>query len=372
MKAFALIQKDTDRINQKDVAQTTVIKGEEIHYTVTEMEEPHFDPLIHCNHVLVKKMAFSCNYRDNTYMVLNQRKLNGMPFSSQNKCAIGSEFSGTVLEVGSQVTRFKKGDRVIGNGQYPFTYKKDVLPGLPTTQASAQLEIFREEKLLKMPDNMPFEVGAAFTIGAQTTYAMIKRLQIQENKAVLITGLNSNTSLFALQALQQYNIRICGLVRNPAYLSVFSDTGLDVDQIFVIEDQIDSLMQNELVKAYVEEKGGFDYIIDPFSDHYFLKVFDLLNFNGKYITCGVSNTLFLEKKEVPLNQLFAKLIVKNITVIGNCLGATEDLERALEDYSNGNLEVLLGGVYSGTETTEFFERTFLKNNSIGKVVYKYE
>src|SRR5205085_1699745 len=114
-----------------------------------------------------------------------QRKLNEMPFSSQNKCAIGSEFSGTVMEVGSQVTQFKKGDRVIGNGQYPFTYKKDVPAGLPTTQASAQLEIFREEKLLKMPENMPFEVGAAFTIGAQTTYAMIKRLQIQENKAVL-------------------------------------------------------------------------------------------------------------------------------------------------------------------------------------------
>lgn len=74
---------------------------------------------------------------------------------------IGSEFVGTVLEVGLAVTDFKKGDRVMANTSYPFRTNGS-MGGVPTNFASQGILLLEEDQLIKVPDSMPDEVAAAF------------------------------------------------------------------------------------------------------------------------------------------------------------------------------------------------------------------
>ncbi len=66
------------------------------------------------------------------------------------------------------------------------------------------------------------------------------------------------------------------------------------------------------------------------------------------------------------------IMLKNLQLIGNCIGQTSDLQNALNDYAAGKLDVTLDSIYSGDQVAEFFERTYTDSNRFGKVVYQYE
>jgi hypothetical protein len=53
----------------------------------------------------------------------------------------------------------------------------DRLEPLVKTLGTAQIEL--DVKLLKIPPQMPDEVAAVFSIGAQTTYSMIRKLKLE-------------------------------------------------------------------------------------------------------------------------------------------------------------------------------------------------
>ncbi|MEM9680830.1 MAG: zinc-binding alcohol dehydrogenase family protein, partial [Bacteroidota bacterium] len=62
---------------------------------------------------------------------------------------------------------------------------------------------------------------------------------------------------------------------------------------------------------------------------------------------------------------------KNIQIIGNCIGKTADLEKAIQDYSNNQLSVVVDSVYKDGDVANFFEKSFNAKDRFGKVVYLY-
>lgn len=123
--------------------------------------------------VLVKVDAFSCSYRDKSLILMfnetckkesNNERLFYAPF--------GSEFVGTILKVGKKVSAFKVGDRVIPDGAYPIKIDGN-MGALPTNHASQRFQVFHWSYLIKVPDEMPDEKAASFTIAAQTVFSMI-------------------------------------------------------------------------------------------------------------------------------------------------------------------------------------------------------
>ena len=57
--------------------------------------------------------------------------------------------------------------------------------------------------------------------------------------------------------------------------------------------------------------------------------------------------------------------------MGNCLGTTEDLKNALQDYASGDLKVIIDSVFTGNQVGAFFDRTYNAPDRFGKVVYRY-
>jgi NADPH:quinone reductase-like Zn-dependent oxidoreductase len=366
-----------EKMPQNPTIQTIRIDDFPVTVGLIISEDETFDPAKEENKnlVLVKKRAFSCNYRDKALLFDASIRCNsnkgGLSFSP-----IGSDFVATIIAKGKSVSGFEIGDRVITNDHYPYSLHSEALPGIPSNYASKELDVFHYAKLIKIPDQMSDEIAASFTIGAQTAYSMIRKLEIKSGKNILVTSAKSNTSLFAIAALQYSGANVYAISSSEKFKENLYKLG--IKELFVIKPEIKNFLEHKGIEELVKNTGGFDGIIDPFFDLHIGKLIDSMNHFGKYTTCGLYDqysTLIgkpFRYQGDNLAEIITKALVKNIHIIGNCLGLTEDLQKAIDDHVAGKFQVLIDAVYSEGEETEFFERTYNAKDRFGKVVYRYE
>jgi NADPH:quinone reductase-like Zn-dependent oxidoreductase len=288
---------------------------------------------------------------------------------------------GVVLDVGTDVTDLKPGDRVIANNCYPDSGVLGLPPGVPTNHASKEFRILHQAKLLKIPSIMPDDVAASFSIGGQTSYSMIRKLQIQPEQNILVTAAKSNTSLFVLHALQKYRqqmgIRVYALTSSSKFMDKIQAIG--VDQVVQIQPNSETWIDPETAQSILEEtKGGFNGIIDPFFDLHIAKMLPVMKSEAKYITCGIydqfSDLTGTQSPNIGISPQYLLYIamINNLSIIGNCIGLTSDLAEAVEDYAQGNLPVVVDSVYKDRDIAPFFDRMYNSPDRFGKVVYSYE
>lgn len=321
--------------------------------------------------VLLKIRAFSCNYRDKALMfrMATRQEVEYAYY------AIGSEFVAEVLEVGVEVHTVQVGDRVMVNGSYPVADVPGVPGGLPTNQASQEYQILHHAKVLAIPATMPDDVAAAFSIGAQTIFSMLRKLAIPPGARVLVTAAKSNTSLFAINALKHADVTLYATSTSSRGADALQHMG--VHELAVVDPASPSWLDYAPLRQVVDTYGGFDYVIDPFYDLHLGKVIALMKPGGTYITCGFYDQYLamLGKSFQSTGASFARVMsdvmLKNVQLIGNCLGVTADLRRALEAYTAGTFQVVLDSVYSGPQVQDFLHRTYNASERLGKVVYRY-
>jgi NADPH:quinone reductase-like Zn-dependent oxidoreductase len=356
---------DNPTIKTLDIAGVAVTGG----FLMTA--DPVFDPSApaHREHVLLRTTAFSCNYRDKALILRSTIKLPPDKFY-----VIGSEFVGEVLAVGDAVTDLHVGDRVIAEASWPGTPPQR--GGLPTNQGSHELQIIHHQKLIAIPQHMPDDVAAAFTIGGQTSYSMIRKLALEPGAHVLVTAVKSNTSLFAIQALRQLDCTICATSTSEQFAERLADIG--VHELFIVDRDLPSFAEHSALFRKSREIGGFDAVIDPFFDLHLGKVQPLMGYNARYTTCGMVNQFEEVTGRHPdaaaftLEQVMGTAMVLNHHLIGNCLGTKQDLQRAIDDYARGSFEVVLDSVFGADDAAGFLERTYNARDRFGKVVYVYE
>jgi NADPH:quinone reductase-like Zn-dependent oxidoreductase len=364
---------DNDRPTLEGVTQRICIGGIAFRCGIIHTPEPLFNrdaPEFH-HKVLVKKLAFSCNYRDiNLIFETVKDEVVNRPL------VIGSDFVGEVVDVGSQITKLCVGDRVIGDCSYPCKVL-GAHSGVPTNHASSEYEVFHQAKLIQVPTSIPVPIAAAFSICAQTTYSMIRRLCIKAGDNVLVTAARSNTSLFALNALKhRKNIHLHAVTSSPYALQKLRQLGVPNAYYY---NPFKFSHDNEEILRIGAEVGGFDCILDPFADYYLELSVDMLAFEGRYITCGMSSshpdTSLLNEQAHSLltkhKDLLYRAIINNLSFQGNCAGRTDDLARAISDYTSGDFDVVVDSVFEGTDIQPFLERTYLSSERLGKVVYQY-
>jgi NADPH:quinone reductase-like Zn-dependent oxidoreductase len=226
-----------------------------------------------------------------------------------------------------------------------------------------------------MPKGMSFVQAAAFTIGAQTAYGMMRRADLRSGNSVLITAARSNTSLFLAHALRSRNIQVFSLSTSERHLRELRTTG--AEQIFSPNLLSYKFAGDEPVVLKARELGGFNCVFDPFFDIYLSRVIVLLTTGGRYITCGLFNQ-HQEALGLPLPPVMTNYqdamrhaMMNNLQIHGNCLGTTEDLKLALADFEHGHLPIVVDSVFEGDQVEEFLTRSYVSPDRFGKVVYQY-
>ena len=318
--------------------------------------------------VLVRVRAFSCNYRDKALFLAAARK------GAENSFyVVGSEFAGEVVDIGNAVSELKIGDRVIGNNHFVGrSADRTKLGGIPTNHASKEYQVLDETKLIRIPTELTYSTAAAFSIGSQTAYSMIRKLNLTPGSNVLVTAARSNTSLFAISALKNHEVNVYAATTSLEFEKRFKDLGIKE----VIRANAGAEDGHQTLEGVANTLGGFDCVVDPFYDLYFERALRLMACGGRYVTCGLAEQGIgrgaVNSVAPVLRDSLAYALVQNIQIIGNCLGLTADLKNAIEDYRSGIYPVVVDSVFRGNQVGAFFDRTFSSKARFGKVVFEYD
>lgn len=355
--------------------QTVTFDGVPVTCGLIHVPDPPFDAEAPQNRrkVLVRVTAFSCNFRDKMFILLAHDKCQQRPKAYY---AVGSEFVGVVEAAGTDVTRFKPGDRVMGNNSYagPGRDAEGVAEGTASHQASKEYQIIHQRKLIHVPPEMSDETAAAFSVGAQTAAGMIGRADLRPGQNVLVTSAKANTSLFIINALKEHQVHLVATSTSMAFADKLYEMG--VEALIQITSELPSFARNEQLFTLMREQGPFHCVFDPFFDLHLDKALDVMAANGRYVTCGFCDqyqdwTDQNQRQRLGQHEIMKLVFLKNLHIIGNCLGSTGDLEQALDAYRQGHFDVGIDSVFCGDDVGQFFNRTYNCRERFGKVVFRY-
>ena len=126
----------------------------------------------------------------------------------------GVEFSGRVVQVGKNVSRFKVGDKVFGwPGQGKGTHAEYIC--MPESGAV-------EFK----PANMNLAEAASIFCGGMTALVFLKKAKIEAGQNVLIYGASGAVGIFAVQLAKEFGARVTG-VCGPTNQDLVKSLGAD-------------------------------------------------------------------------------------------------------------------------------------------------
>jgi NADPH:quinone reductase-like Zn-dependent oxidoreductase len=157
--------------------------------------------------VRVQLRAVSLNYRD---VLTVQGLYNPKQRLPLVPCSDGA---GVVKEIGSEVTRFKVGDRVIPNfaqrwlSGAPQVSKIRQTLGGPLDGTLRAEAVFNEQGLVAMPAHLSFEEAATLPCAALTAWSALSQVNLQSGETLLIQG-TGGVAIFALQFAKLRGARV--------------------------------------------------------------------------------------------------------------------------------------------------------------------
>ncbi len=266
---------------------------------------------------------------------------------------LGHEFGGHIIELGSRVTNWKEGDRVVSetaaivNPNSPMTrtgfYNLDPDRkgfGYGVNGAMTKYVRVPARCLHRVPDNLPFE-QACLTEPCCVAYnAVAVNTSIKPGDRVIVIGPGTIGILCAAVAkLCGAQVAVVGLEADRHRLNIAQQYGCDT----IAGDATEWARQADGL--------GADCVIDAAGASITLKTaLQLVRPNGHITKVGWGPQ--------PLNFSLDPLVQKNVTLKGSFSHNWPIWERVIALLANGMLDVkpIIGGVWPLTEWHEAFEK----------------
>lgn len=217
-------------------------------------------PTPKANEILVKIKAASVTKADT--MMRTGKPYIGRLFTGLRKPkheVWGTGFAGIIESVGSEVTRFKAGDKVFGES-------------ISTMGAYAEYLAVSENGIVaKLPQNLSYEAAAGMCDGGITSLNFLCNLgNIKSGQKVLINGASGSLGTAAIQIAKHFGAIVTG-VCSAKNVNMVKDLGAD---------QVIDYNQQQFTKC----KQQFDLIYDTVGKSSFAESKGVLTENGAYIS----------------------------------------------------------------------------------------
>ena len=257
----------------------------------------------------------------------------------------GLEYAGAVESLGSGVTRWKTGDRVMG---------------LVGGGGHAEYVVVHEEEALAVPGKLSWIEAAAIPEAFLTAWdALTTRGRLQRGERVLLHAAASGVGTAAIQIAHQLGATVLGTSRSPEKLTKLQVLGLDI--------AIDTSS-----RGFREQiTDPVDLIVDPLGAPAFMDNLSLLALQGRLVLLGFLQGSRAEQVELDL------ILRKRLTVVGTVMRsrpleerraiAREYREHLLPQFEGGVLRPVVGDVTRMTEINAAHALMEL-NETFGKVV----
>ena len=233
---------------------------------IDEIEKPS----IADNQVLVKVHATSVNAMD-----YRMRRGNApiwpfgrlmMGLRKPKSDILGNEVAGEIVEVGSAVTKFKKGDKVFGC----------------VNRSYAEYVVCTENATLAtMPPGMSYEEGASIGFGGITSLHFLRTLaNIQKGQRVLINGASGGVGVYAVQLAKYFGAEVTG---------VCSTKNIELVESLGADRVIDYTSAD-----FTKEEEVYDVVLDAVGKSSFSKCKRILREGGIYLSTVPSYRLLMQ------------------------------------------------------------------------------
>ncbi|MEM0128448.1 MAG: zinc-binding dehydrogenase [Thermoplasmatales archaeon] len=278
----------------------------------------------------------------------------------------GHEISGRIKEVGENVTKFKKDDRVASLIYVPCGKCEFCLSGRENLCRSKK--VFGEElqgayrKYVKVPEISLVKVPSKVTTEAATIAACVTGMVVQalgiaghliEGETVLITGAGGGVGSHAVQVAKALGATVIGETSSEWKREKILEVGADhVVSGKDFHNKVKEITNGNGVNLVLETVG-----VPTFSDS-----FRSLSYGGRIVVIGNVNVGALQ---VPAGNL----ILKGNSVTGSISSTKKSLRKALRLSSEGKVKAIVGGTftldkvgdaYTAMKNKELFGRAFLK------------
>ncbi|AYB30078.1 zinc-dependent alcohol dehydrogenase family protein [Chryseolinea soli] len=273
-----------------------------------------------------------------------------------------SDGAGVVETVGSAVTRFKKGDRVMVHYYQKWLAGKRTVAmaqsqaGQATQGALAEYAVFPEYGLVRIPDSLTTVEASTLPIAALTAWTgLIEQGQVTAGHTVLTQG-TGGVSIFALQFAKALGARVIATSGSDAKLEKLKALGADD----VINYKTNPAWDEEVLRLTGGE--GADATLDVGGAETIGKSLRSLRMHGFVGLVG-----FITGATLPID--FFRMVNACLRVQGLSVGSRESLENMVRAVDGVKLKPVIDTIYPIEKTQEAF-RHMESGSFVGKIVVK--
>ena len=244
--------------------------------------KPGEAPVPECgnNEVLLDIEFCGCNFAD------TMARAGTYPHPMQYPMIMGFEVSGTVLEVGSEVSGFKAGDRVCAILEQAGGYAEQVAVA--------------EQHVMPIPDELSFELAAAFPIQALTVYHMLYTVyDLKPGDTVLCHAIGGGLGLLVTQMATHAGANVIG---------TYGTAGKEVLPLKYGAKRVINYKEEDFIEAAMEftEGRGVQLAIDSLGATTLDRTYDAMANLGHVINIG-------EAEGEPFKNIRERILPKSIT-----------------------------------------------------------
>lgn len=260
----------------------------------------------------------------------------------------GLEVAGDIIELGADVEGLQVGDRVMATMMYGGFAEEVVVPAA---------------SVLPMPDNMPYEVGAAIPLAYGTAHvALAHRAQLRNGETLLVLGAAGGVGLAAVEIGNVMGARVIAAASTDEKLQIALQQGAWETINYGAEDL------RQRIKALTLDKD-VNVIFDPVGGDLFDTAVRRISWEGRYLVIGFASGRI---PSLPANIA----LLKNASLVGAFWGAylmhdpaviQESFQQLLRWYAEGRLRPRVHKTFALDDAARAL-REIMDRRAMGKIV----
>jgi NADPH:quinone reductase len=328
-----------------DLIEKATVKAVVIHapgapeqLVIAEVPEPDPGP----GEVLVDVAFAGCNWAD------TQIRTGIYPHARTYPLVLGLEVAGTVAKLGPGVSGVKIGDRVAAFLEQGGAY--------------AQKAVVAANMLMRLPDSIPFDVGAALTVQPLTGYHMLHTIyRLKPGDTVLINAVGGGVGLFTTQLAVHAGARVIGTVGTPGKEKLALAYGAERVVVTPNEDFEHAVLE-------FTDGRGVDLAIDSLGATMLDRTFNVVRKLGHIISIGEAEGQpfkNIRERILPRSQTFTRLHIGHVDAQSQAW--RDSLDAIPRGVVDGWLKVPMAGSFPMAEAAAM-HRHLESRQAAGKLV----
>ena len=284
---------------------------------VDNMEKPK---LANPDNVLIKVKVVGLNPIDNVVVSGSIPSVRPIPHIP------GAEVSGIVDEIGSEVSRLKKGDRVVIHnkvfdgicdmclGGLDMICRNGGLISVITNGGFAEYIVVPQRNVFKISDDIDWDLAASLPVTVLTPFHALNEAHLKVNEFLLVFGASGNTGMIATQLGKKMGAKVIAVSKEEEWVRDFGADYVISDYARVVE-QVREITSGKMA----------DVVLNSLGVKTWDSSFESTGINGRLVSFGG-----LTGADVKLNV--QALYSKQVKLIGSTGGTRRELKDLIDNH----------------------------------------